>query len=366
LKVRHYILYVCALLFVVFGEASAQTIAQPPAHLPRLMWECEAGAGFSSCSVWMWQGSSYSAIWSNGAHGQLTVASGDAPDLRVQRTDTSGNLTGLNAVYTGKWDGTSIIDGKLTYTFKGNSGSGGWSGKTEATPVVHLEAARGVTGLERNNDMPVSGSAPYVNWNTADLTGFTIHIRAMGPSVAIHTAIEDYRTLREPPLKPGERRSLSLRAAPIPSNYEKGAAYRDGEVITAIFSDGTTFGDRNVLAVMLNRRRLIIAALTSIGTTLCTLGSQRASVADIQAALDKKHGAENARSPAESAERNDAYDSVFDNLRSHPPRLTDSQVIQRAWDHLNQYRSGLAADPVKDASGQLAIAPVTPLACNLP
>jgi hypothetical protein len=44
LYVRHYILHVCVLLFVVFGEASAQTITPPPAHLPRLLWDT-LGAG---------------------------------------------------------------------------------------------------------------------------------------------------------------------------------------------------------------------------------------------------------------------------------------------------------------------------------
>ena len=84
-----------------------------------------AGAGFGTCSVWNWQGSAYSATWSIGAIGQLMVARADSGEITVQRQDTSGNLAGLNATYTAKWDGTRFADGKMAFTFKGGSSTGG-------------------------------------------------------------------------------------------------------------------------------------------------------------------------------------------------------------------------------------------------
>jgi hypothetical protein len=97
----------------------------PPAHLPRFIWECEAatGANSNTCSVWIWHGSSYSATWSIGAMGQLTVPNGDnASELRVRRVDTSGTLAGLDATYTGKWDGTHFTAGSARYSIADRQG----------------------------------------------------------------------------------------------------------------------------------------------------------------------------------------------------------------------------------------------------
>lgn len=147
----------------------------------------------------------------------------------------------------------------------------------------------------------------------------------------------------------------------------KGAAYTHDESIAAIYSDGTTFGDSNVLAEMLERRRSLITVLTSIGATLCTLGRQQASTADIETALDKQHAQQDAQSEAGKDERDTGYSFVSKSLASRANnRLPANQAIKRTWDQLNQLRSGLAADRVKDPHGQLAIPALTPLDCNLP
>jgi hypothetical protein len=187
------------LLFLFFRclpcfSQSGEGTPPPPGHLPRLLLECESGSGFSSCSVWMWQGSVYTAIWSNGAIAQLSVESGDAPDLRVQRTDTSGNAAGLSATYTGRWDGNAVSDGKLTFTFKGASGVGGWTGKPTLTTVLN------------NPRLDYS----YVNWYTTQLTGFAIYTHAPNDSW-IGTKINDYRVRGESPMNPGEARLFSNR-----------------------------------------------------------------------------------------------------------------------------------------------------------
>ncbi|HXP27290.1 MAG TPA: hypothetical protein VN891_15980, partial [Steroidobacteraceae bacterium] len=87
--------------------------------------------------MWNWQGASYSATWSIGAMGQLTVTSGERSEITVHRQDTSGSLAGLDATYTAKWDGSHFSDGKMTFTFKGAPNTGVWRAAPLVTPVVH-------------------------------------------------------------------------------------------------------------------------------------------------------------------------------------------------------------------------------------
>ena len=346
------------------GESDAGPA--PPAHLPRFIWECEAATGASSntCSVWIWHGSSYSATWSIGAIGQLTVESTNAAELRVHRVDTSGILVGLDATYTGKWDGTQFTDGKMTFTFKGASNTGIWTGVSEVTPVVHTDFGKVETVQQRERDY-WGKTSPYYNWYAADLTGFAVYTKGMAGSQAA-TAIEDYRVRGEAPMKPGERRTISLRAHLLPPIYEKGTVYRAGTAVAAIYSDGTTFGDRSVLSAMIDFRRSMLVALTNIGATMCKLGSQQTAARDIQIALDKQQAEEDTRLPADKSGRGAAYSWVAKAMIARGTgRMTASQVVKVTLDRLNQLRAGLA-DPVKNSSGQLAIAPVTAPVCSLP
>ena len=347
------------------ARAQSDAGAPPPAHLPRFIFECEAGPGFSSCSLWTWHGSSYSAIWTNGETGQLTVVSGSAAELSVQRTDTAGSAAGLTAAYTGKWDGTHFTDGKLTYAFKGASGAGIWTLTREVTPVVHTTL--GTVQTVTQDEIYGVGRRPgmYYNWYTAELTGFAIHSHGMAGS-GITTAIDDFRVRGESPMKPGERREINLRSVLLQPNYDKGAVYFPGSAIAAIYSDGTTFGDRNILSAMIDYRRSMLAALNGIGATLCTLGTRQSAIADVDAALGQQQAAQDARSAADKGPRGTAYAYVGKILHGRGNgRRTASQITQRAWDEVNKLRSGLA-DPVKDSSGQPVFAAVTPLACSWP
>ena len=362
--------YFCLLLAVLFVfahsvRAQSDAGAPPPAHLPRFIFECEAGPGFSSCSLWTWHGSSYSAIWSSGETGQLTVVSGNAAELSVQRTDTAGQFAGLTATYTGKWDGTRFTDGKMTYAFRGASGAGIWTLTREVTPIVHTTF--GTVQTVTQDEIYGVGRRPgmYYNWYTAELTGFAIHSHGMAGS-GTTTAIDDFRVRGESPMKPGERREINLRSVSLQPNYDKGAVYFPGSAIAAIYSDGTTFGDRNVLSAMIDYRRSMIAALTGIGATLCTLGTRQSAIADVDAALSQQQAAQDARSAADKAPRGAAYGYAGKILHARGNnRLTPSQITQRAWDGVNKLRSGLA-DPVKDNSGQPAFASVTQLTCSWP
>jgi hypothetical protein len=352
-------------LFAHSVRGQSDAAAPPPAHLPRFIFECEAGPGFSSCSLWIWHGSSYSAIWTNGETGQLTVVSGNAAELSVQRTDTAGGAAGLTATYTGKWDGTHFTDGKMTYAFKGATGTGIWTLTREVTPVVHTTL--GTVQTVTQDEIYGVGRRPgmYYNWYTAELTGFAIHSQGMAGS-GITTAINDFRVRGESPAKPGERRLFDLRGEFLRPNYEEGAVYYPGSAIAVIYSDGTTFGDRKVLSAMIDYRRSMIAALTGIGATLCTLGTQQSAIADVGAALDRQQSEQDARSAADKAPRGAAYAYVGKILHARGnSRLTASQITQRAWDEVNKLRSGLA-DPVKDSSGQPAFGSVTPLGCRWP
>ena len=55
--------------------------------------------------------------------------------------------------------------------------------------------------------------------------------------------------------------------------------------------------------------------------------------------------------------------SLASRVNSHLPA---NQAVRRTWDDLNKLRSGLAADPVRDESGNLVIPEETPQACDLP
>jgi hypothetical protein len=364
-------------LFANPARSQSDAGAPPPAHLPRFVFECEAAPGYSSCSLWTWHGSSYSAIWTSGEIGQLTVDSGDraasegipsggnAAELRVRRTDTAGHFPGLTATYTGKWDGTHFTDGKMTYAFKGTSGTGTWTLTREVTPVVHTTL--GTVQTVTQDEIYGVGRRPgmYYNWYTAPLTGFAIHSNGMLGS-GVTTVIDDFRLKGVTPMNPGERRLIDMRSVMLRPNYEKGAVYFPGSTIAAIFADGTTFGDRIVLSAMIDYRRSMLAALTGIGATLCTLGTRQSDIAAVDAALSQQQAAQDARSAADKAPRGAAYAYVgkFMHGRGNA-RQTASQITRRTWDAVNKLRSGLA-DPVKDSSGQPAFASVTPLACRWP
>jgi hypothetical protein len=330
-----------------FGQM-AETTPAPPAHLPRLIGECETGPNYFACSVWMWNGTAYTAIWGNGAIGQMTVESGDSQDLKIQRTDTAGTFAGFSGTYTGKWDGKSISNGQMSFTFKTISATVSWVGNPTVTPVL--------TDTQQNYS--------FVNWFPAQLTGYAIFNQEGSFNSSLGTEINDYRLRGESPMNPGESRRFTDRYMPIAPNYAKGVTYPQASAIAAVYSDGTTFGDPGVLAVMMDQRRGMISALTDIGATICTMGKQGASVDDIQKALGKQQANETAQSAAEKGGSGAAYTLILKALNG---RASDKDVIvRRALDKLTQVRAAAAADPVKDASGRLAISAPPALSCNLP
>ena len=353
------LLSILVLLFcgAAYGQPGTGTQPSPPAHLPPLLGECESGPNYNACSVWIWHGSSYSAIWSNGATGQMTVSSGDAADLNVNRTDTSGTFAGLTAVYTGHWTGSGVSNAKMSFHIKTLSGDITWTASRMETPVL------------RNPD---PNSSNYVNWYTAPLSAIAVSgsARMMTSKFtqdAPGTMLNDFRSRGEIPMNPGESRAFTLRTVHVPPDYEKGANYQQSEAIAAIYTDGTTFGDSHVLKALLERRRQMIGALTSIGSTICQLAVRQATMQEIGAALDKQHAEEDAKSPADQEGRGDAYYLVGKSMVGRDVnRMAPAQAEKHVWEQVNKWRSDLASDPVKDGSGQLAVPAVTPLQCSLP
>jgi hypothetical protein len=231
------------------------------------------------------------------------------------------------------------------------------------TPVVHTHIGM-VQTVSQDEIYGVGRQppAPYYNFYTADLTGYAVYTDRWVGSGVKGTVIEDFRTVGEAPMKPGDRRSISLRSPRIASDYEAGAAYRPGMAVAAIYANGETFGDSKVLSAMIDRRRNMLAALTSIGNTLCRLGTQHASIADADTALDRQHSAEDAESPGGKPGRDAAYDSIGKALHARG-RLAEGEIIKRTLDLVDKLRSGLA-DPVKDASGHASIPAAAALGCS--
>jgi hypothetical protein len=330
----------------------AEVTPSPPGGLPRLMNVSEAGPDYAASSVWIWHGSSYSAIWGNGAVSQLTVASGDSGDLRLKRQDSAGPVAGLTAIYTGKWDGKAFSDGKVMATLKGGTTQLIWTATPALTPVF------------RN---PEQGPHTFVNWYPAQLTAYALYNSKGTFNSSIGVEVDDCRLRGEPPMNPGESRAFTPKYYLAPVADAKGVTYPQAVPLAAIYADGTTFGDANVLKLILARRQAMVEPLTSMGATMCAMGQQAASLAAISAALNKQHADEDARSLAGKEERDLAYSYVQKSLISRTNNhLKPSQAVKRTWDQLNKLRSDLVADPVKDAAGEPVIPPVTPLVCHLP
>lgn len=347
------------LLFELCGaplhsQPAAGASSPPPAPLPQLLLECESGANYNACSLWTWHGSSYSAIWPMGAVAQLTVISADPQQVHIERLDTQGPLTGMTATYSGTWKNNAVSDGKIVATFKGGSNTLTWTASPTLTPVLP------------NPQMGYN----YVNWYSAQLTAYAIFNSQGSFNASIGTEINDYRMRGEQPMNPGESRRFSDKYVVQPANYGKGVTYPQASVIAAIYSDGATFGDRGVLQAMVEERRLMLSALTSIGATYCAAGRQMSSLQDISSALARQQAAEDARSSVGKEERDLAYSFMQKSLDGSTDRNLERNqhlkvAVKRTWDQLNQLRTGLS-DPVKDMSGNALMPPATPLTCEFP
>lgn len=334
---------------VVFGQV-AET-PRPPGRLPQLISECESGPNYLACSLWIWRGSAYSAIWQNGAFGQLTVTSTDPENASFARQDSAGPVAGLKATYTAKWDGSTFTGGKIVAKLAGATNTLTWTGAVTVTPVLPTPLQDG----------------SYLNWYPGQLTAYARFGSQSATGQAIETQVDDFRLANESPMSPGESRLFPSGRYAFGPNYEQGAHYPARSVIAAIYADGATFGDARVLKVMLQRRKEMLASLNAIGPLLCSMGQQGASLDDISAALNKQQAAEKRQGTAVTDGAYEAYLYVQRSVNSRVNHhLSLTQAMKRTWDDFNKLRSGVSADPVKDAGGAPVIPATLPLTCNLP
>lgn len=350
----------CALAMLLPGMAcqaapvSAATglaAAPPPDDLPRVLGECESGPHYNACSVWTWNGSAYTAIWQNAAVGHLVVESADHAAIRVRRDDASGTLKGLSATYTGRWDGHAIREGKMAISFNGASSTLTWNASRAATPVLK----------------DPQHAFSFVNWYPAALTGFAVFTQDSTWNSSVGIEIDDYRLRKEAPMNPGEFRTFTQRFELIPASFASGLHYPQASAVAAIYSDGTTFGDPNVILAMIENRRDMLGALTEIGATLCAMRERQASLQDISSTLEQLQAKATVREKVRKG-RALAFSFVQNSLG--PSRanahLQPDQVVRQTWDRMNELRADLAADPVKDGAGNRLIPGVRPLECRAP
>jgi hypothetical protein len=93
----------------------------PPASLQ----ECETYTS-EICGRWTLEGDHYIAEWDNGATALLNIERCSPTDIVLTRYDSGGSSAGLSARYVAQISGNAIRNGRVTWTWNGNTWSGTW------------------------------------------------------------------------------------------------------------------------------------------------------------------------------------------------------------------------------------------------
>jgi hypothetical protein len=354
-------LIVFLLTGIVPGHAQkVNSPASPPAGLPRMLFECDLAPNIVICGMWIWNGRLYDGAWANGTMGQMTVASPDHNALVIKRVDSTGAAAGLTGTYTGKWDGKQISDPRFSWSWKDKSMVFTWNAVPQDVPVTLV------------HDNP--GHA--TNWYSAPLTAYTI----LGETGSYRgTSNVDYRSRGDSPLQKFETRALPMDCAQTCGSDKPSA-------IAAVYADGTTFGDRVHIDKIMQERGEEESAYKSIALKMCTMARQQQGVTEIVAALAKGFDAPASAEGADASRAKALHFSVkFLNQRAslgpdgkvtirrgtpmnrpHSQSDTDN-TVQATLQEINQRRTGLLADPVKEKAGKLYLTD-TPdeVECKLP
>jgi len=245
-------------IFLAYGvlvccHAVAQT---QPAHRPATLYECDVLPSRQVCATWTWNGQAYLASWvDTGAVGIMAVERMDAEAVLIRRTDPSGSTQGLAATYTGRWNGTEITEGKVTWTWNGRTSTNGWTASAQAPPAVaaaEKDAADKAipVGVFRTDFGGNSARYSVTNNYRAALTAYIV--KGFIPSIPSWSHTEDYQISQADPLPNGQNRLDSW----IWNGYN---FPRQLHVVAAIFADGTAKGVRINNVNVLSERRILFA-----------------------------------------------------------------------------------------------------------
>ncbi len=92
---------------------------------PAILQECETYTS-EICGRWTLEGDHYIAEWDNGATALLNIERCSPTDIVLTRYDSGGSSAGLSARYEGQISGNAVRNGRVTWTWNGNSWSGTW------------------------------------------------------------------------------------------------------------------------------------------------------------------------------------------------------------------------------------------------
>jgi hypothetical protein len=303
----------------------------PPGSLPPILLECDINPGVgTTCAPWIWDGKHYNARWDVGFTGQMTVESA-GPSLVLRRVDSAGPTAGLSGKYIGKWDGHQVSDAAFSFTWGGKSVTETWSAFAAVAPAT----------CERGNHIK--------SWLPSPITAWVLQRdgpRGGDPDVA------DVRTVSLIPDAPNRAYNISQLCTYAFDAFHPYSTH----VSTAVFADGSAFGDRKQIANFEAARAREARQYLHVETRLCDLARQGMTMDQIFAAFDSEHL---------------GFDPALDLLHRDfrkPPRTPQETVarINAVIKSLGTKRTAIL-DPVRDEHGNLYINDAAPNpTCALP
>jgi hypothetical protein len=96
-------------------------------NYPQTLHECEGSDLCEWKGTWTLEGDHYNAQWENGALATIKIEKWDATGVILTRYDYAGTGAGFSGRYEGQLSGNTIRNGVLTYTYKGDTGTGKWN-----------------------------------------------------------------------------------------------------------------------------------------------------------------------------------------------------------------------------------------------
>jgi len=316
---------VCGFLFVALGGAVSQTISPPPDLLPAIFLETDINPGVGiSRAAWIWDGHHYQATWENGAKGEMTLESAAHGSLVIRRTDLSGPLAGLTGKYIGKWDGHQVSDAAFSWNFRGQAVTQTWAAVAASVPVSCEDSGHGFNVLH--------------GWLSSQLSAWVFRADGGGQTFYdkdVINAAEGRNGVGA--FQANGQRLLNIGVADVCLSHIP------GHVTAAIFADGSTFGDRKLIAAIEAQRLKEERQYLRVETQLCQLLKQGTDYATICATLKSEQTKDD---PAVELVTRD-LDRVAASTKGRTYRLNVPNLLKQLGDR----RRLAMSDPVRDANG---------------